>query len=289
MAAAGGVGRVRPVHHFVRRGRGAERRQAGASPAPGGADQLFRAHHAAAADLPHRHPFRPADEGDAERHRFAVAAVAGIFPRAFCRDHVAGRAAAAGVLHQLAACGPAVRSLRRVHRADHAGGAQDLRHAERGRGALQRPVGARLRRARQCRAGAELCAHQRRSAGPAFRLRQAAGGADAGTVVVGAGHRDHARLDHHHRAGDLHRRHRAARTGPHHRRRDRDVRQFRDHADPEARTGGLLHQQRVHGSAAAAGILQRAGRRSGGARPARCHRSRPALGPGRIQRRFVFL
>ena len=46
-----------------------------------------------------------------------------------------------------------------------------------------------------------------RGAGPALRRRQAAGRADAGAVVVGAGHRHHPRLHHHHRAGDLHRRH----------------------------------------------------------------------------------
>ena len=160
-------------------------RQAGAPPAPGGADRLFRAHHAAAADLPHRHPFRPADEGDAERHRLAVAALARILPRAFCRDHVAGGAAAAGALHQLAAGDPAVRAVRGVHGADHAGGAQDLRHAERGRGALQRSLRARLRRARQCRAGAEFRADRCRGSGPALRRRQAARGADAGTVAGG--------------------------------------------------------------------------------------------------------
>ena len=271
-----------------RRG-GAARRQAGAPPAPGGADRLFRTHHAAAADLPHRHPFRAADEGDAERHRFAVAALARILPRAFCRDHVAGGAAAAVALHQLAAGDPVVPAVRGVHGADHAGGAQDLRHAERGRGALLGPLRARLRRARQRRAGAELRAHRRRSAGPALRRRQAARGADAGARLVGAGHRDHPRLHHHHGARDLHRRHRAARAGPDHRRRDRDVREFRDHADPEARTGGQLHQQRVHGSAAPAGILRRAGRRARGARPARRDRHRAALGPGRIQRRLVLL
>ncbi len=115
------------------------------------------------------------------------------------------------------------------------------------------------------------------------------GGSDAGAVVVGAGHRHHPGVDHHHRAGDLHRRHRAARSGPHHRRRDRDVREFRHHADPETRTSGQLHQQRVHGSAAAAGILQRAGCRARGPRPARRDRHRAALGPGRIQRRLVFI
>ena len=62
---------------------------------------------------------------------------------------------------------------------------------------------------------------------------------------------DHPGVDHHHRARDLRRRHRAAPAGPHHGRRDRDVRELRHHADPEARTGGRLHQQRVHGGAAA--------------------------------------
>ncbi len=73
-------------------------RPARAPPAPGGADRLFRAHHAVAADLPHRHPFRPPDEGDAERHRCAVAALARLLPRAFRRDRLAGRAAAAVAL-----------------------------------------------------------------------------------------------------------------------------------------------------------------------------------------------
>ena len=72
-------------------------------------------------------------------------------------------------------------------------------------------------------------------------------------------------------------------------RRDRDVRVLRDHADPEARAGRLLHQQRVHGGAAAAGILQRARCRARGARPARRDRYRAAVGPGRIQRRVVLL
>ena len=50
-----------------------------------------------------------------------------------------------------------------------------------------------------------------------------------------------------------------------------------------------LHQQRVHGSAAPAGILRRAGRRARGARPARRDGHRAALRPRRIQRRLVFL
>ena len=180
LAAARRLGGVRPVHDPLQRGGRAQRRQAGAPPAPGGADGLFRTHHAAAADLPLRHPFGPADEGDAERHRCAVAALARLLPRAFCRDPVAGRAAAARALHQLAAGDPLVRAVRGVHGADHAGGAQDLRHAERGRGALQRSFGARVRRARQCRAGAELRADRCGSSGPALRRRQAARRADAG-------------------------------------------------------------------------------------------------------------
>ena len=224
LAAAGGLGGVRTVHHRLQRGGGAARRQAGAPPAPGGADRLFRTHHAAAADLPHRHPFRAADEGDAERHGFTVAALARILPRAFCRDHVAGGAAAAVALHQLADGDPVVPAVRGVHGADHAGGAQDLWHAERGRGALLKPLRARFRRARQRRAGAELRAHRRRGAGPALRRRQAARGADAGARLVGAGHRDHPSLHHHHRARDLHRRHLSAPAGADHGRRDRDVR-----------------------------------------------------------------
>ncbi len=141
----------------------------------------------------------------------AVAALAGVLPRAFRRDPLAGGAAAAGVLHQLAAGDPAVRAVRGIHHPDHAGGAQDLRHAERGRGALQRSVGARLRCARQRRAGAEFCADRRRGSGPALRRRQAARRADAGIGLVGAGHRHHPCLHHHHRARDLHRRHLPAR------------------------------------------------------------------------------
>ena len=227
LAIAAGLGRVRPVHDPVQRRGRAARRPAGASPASGGADELFRTYHATAAHLPHRHPFGAADEGDDQRHRCAVAAVARIFPRAFRRDPVAGRAAAAGVLHQLAAGDPVVRALRGVHRPDDDGGAQDLRHAERRRDLLRRSFGACFRRARQCRAGAELRARRCRGAGRAFRRQQIAGGADAGVVVVGAGHRDHAGIDHDHDSGDLHGRHRAARTGPDLGRRDRDVRLFR--------------------------------------------------------------
>ncbi len=81
----------------------------------------------------------------------------------------------------------------------------------------------------------------------------------------------------------------ACTAGTHDGRRDRDVRELCHHADPEARTGGRLHQQRVHGSAAAAAVLRRARRGAGGARPARRRRYRAALRPGRVQRRLVFL
>ncbi len=50
-----------------------------------------------------------------------------------------------------------------------------------------------------------------------------------------------------------------------------------------------LHQQRVHGSAAAAGILQRARCRSCRPRPPGCDRYRKAVRPRRIQRRYLFL
>ena len=52
-----------------------------------------------------------------------------------------------------------------------------------------------------------------RGSGSAVRRRQAAGGADAGAVVVGRRHRDDARLDHYHHPGDLRRRHRADQQG----------------------------------------------------------------------------
>src|ERR1700731_3744435 len=86
---------VRPVHHWLRRRGGIARRPAGAPPASGGADQLFRAHHAVAADLPYRHPFRPPDEGDAERHRLVVAAVAPRFFPGFSPHPFRGGGAAA--------------------------------------------------------------------------------------------------------------------------------------------------------------------------------------------------
>jgi len=114
------------------------------------------------------------------------------------------------------------------------------------------------------------------------------GGADAGAVVVGGGHRHHQGVDHDHRAGDLYlgiALHAQGLTS---------VGEivmfvsFANHADPEARTGGQLHQQRVHGGG-------RGCRNSSTCwMPCRV-RDRPdaidtaTLGPGRIQGRFVFI
>ena len=138
LAAAGRLGWVRPVHHRLRRVRRLACRPAGAPTAPGGPDQLFRSHPAAAADLPHRRAFGPADEGDAAGHRRALAHLARLLPRALRLARLADRAAAAIALPELAAGDPAVHAVRRVHGADDHRRAQDPRHAERGRGALFR-------------------------------------------------------------------------------------------------------------------------------------------------------
>ena len=78
--------------------------------------ELFRAHPAIAAQLSRRHPFRPADEGDAHRHGFAVVAVARIFPRASGGVRFAAGAAAAVAHPELAAGAAADRALRGVRR-----------------------------------------------------------------------------------------------------------------------------------------------------------------------------
>ncbi len=130
----------------------------------------------------------------------------------------------------------------RLRRADHARGAQDADACRAGRGPLLRPRRARLRRARQCRAGAELHPHRGRGHRAAQRRRPAARRADAGVVLVGDRGGADARLHHHHHPGDLPGRHLAASAGPGHRRRDGDVREFRRHADHPARAGGRLRQ-----------------------------------------------
>ncbi len=187
MAAAGRVGRLRTVHDRLQCGGRVAGGQTGASPAAGRAYRLLRAHHATAAHLPHRHPFRPVDEGDAAGHGCAVAALAEFLSRAFRFDRLADRTAAAVAVYQLAAGSAAVHPLRGLHRADHAGGAKDLQPADAGGGTLRRPRGPRVRRARQRGTGAELRAGGRRGAGTARRRRQVAVGAIAGAVMVGAG------------------------------------------------------------------------------------------------------
>ena len=62
--------------------------------------------------LPRRHAFRPADEGDAHRHRLAVVAVARLLPRAFRGVRLADRAAAAVAVPELAARAAADRAVR---------------------------------------------------------------------------------------------------------------------------------------------------------------------------------
>ena len=93
-AARRRLGRLRPVHHRRRRAGGVVLRPAGAPPPQPGAGGLFRARPAAAAGLPRRRPFRPADEGHAHRHRYAVVAVGVVLPRAFRRLRLHLRAAA---------------------------------------------------------------------------------------------------------------------------------------------------------------------------------------------------
>ena len=127
---------VRAVHHRLRRAGRAARRPAGAPPPPRGADRLFRARPAAAAQLPRRHPFRPAAEGDAHRHRLAVVAVARLLPRAFRGLRVAARAAAAVAVPELAAGAAADRPVRRVRRPDRAGHPQDRELQSDGRAPL---------------------------------------------------------------------------------------------------------------------------------------------------------
>ena len=94
---------------------------------------------------------------------FAVVAVARILPRAYGRVRFAAGAAAAVARPELAAGAAADRALLRVRRPDRAGAAQGRSRAERGRAPLRRSGRARLRCARQRRAGAKLFAHRGRS------------------------------------------------------------------------------------------------------------------------------
>src|SRR4029079_5048326 len=60
------------------------------SPPARGDDEHLRAYPATAAQFPRRHPFRPADEGDADRNGFAVVAMAPVFSRASRRRRCPG-------------------------------------------------------------------------------------------------------------------------------------------------------------------------------------------------------
>ena len=206
-AAARGLGRLRAVHHRLRRVRRAACRPAVASPAAGGADRLFRARDAIAARLSRRLAFRTADEGDAHRHRFALGPVAVLLPREFRGRRFAVRAAAAVAVSELAAGAAADRAVRGVHAAHDLRAAQDRRDAGLGREILFRSRRTRLRRARQCGAGAELRARRSRGDGAAHGGRAAARRADAGAVVVGDHDGADARRHHHHAAVDLPARH----------------------------------------------------------------------------------
>jgi ATP-binding cassette subfamily B protein len=103
---------------------------------------------------------------------------------------------------------------------------------DRGRGAIQATSRARLRRARQCRAVQSFVRIDAEVQG--LRLSPTSSWPRrCRSCHVGAGDRDHPRLTTI-CAGDLHRRRRAARAGPDHRRRDRDVRLVCDYADQKS-------------------------------------------------------
>ena len=160
VAAGRRLGRLRPLHHRREHDRLAARRPARASPLPGGARRLFRAHPAIAAELSHRHPFRPADEGDDHRHQHAVGHVALVLPRAFHQLRLAVHPDAADAVPQLALRADADAPVRHLRRADRVRAAQDREAAKHGRDLLHRPGGAHLRHARQHRPDPELRAHR---------------------------------------------------------------------------------------------------------------------------------
>ncbi len=267
----------------------AARRSARAPPLPGGAGGLFRAHPAIAAELSHRHAFRPADEGDDHRHQYAVGHVALVLPRAFHQLHLAVHPDAADAVPQLALRAAADAALRRLRRADRVRPAQDRDAAKHSRDLLHRSGGAHLRHARQHRPDPELRAHRHGSRRDAQGRHAVARRADAGAVVVGAGDRADQGLDHHHHAGDPDRRHRLLHPRPDDGRRDRDVHELRHHADRQARAGRALRQPHGDGRAAAAGILRRARHHSRRARPPRRGRSRPPARADRVQGRQLLL
>ena len=159
--------------------------------------------------LSRRRAFRPADEGACS----PAPTRSGASGSSFFREHFAAFVSLLILLPlslypELAAGASADRAVRDVRRADRDRSAQDQRDADRGGAALFGSRGTRLRRARQCRAGAELCA--RRGGGLGLRnvVNRLLSRADAGAVVVGGGRGRDARLHHHHAACDLPRRHR---------------------------------------------------------------------------------
>ncbi len=185
-AAGRRLGRVRPVPHRLWRACLALCRSAGASAKAGRAVGLFRARAPASAELPWRHPFGAADEGDALRHGYAVVALARLLPRAPRRARFNHGAAAALDLSQLAARAPAGRPVADLRGPHGLHPAQDPGDAEIGRALLFRPRRARLRHDRQCGAGAELHPRRGRGARLAQGDRAAARRADPGAVLVGA-------------------------------------------------------------------------------------------------------
>ena len=242
-----------------------------------------------AAQLSRQRPLRPADENHADWHRFAVVAVARFLPRTFRRIRFVAGAAAAVAVPELAAGAAVDPALPRVRRADRSGGAQGGSRTGRGRAPLRRSCRARLRYARQCRAGAELLAHRRGSGRDEERRCPAPRRPDAGAVLVGDVRRADAGVHHHHRACDLRRRHLAEHQRPDLGRRDRHLYQPRRDARRPARTGRGLRQPPVPGCAAAEGFLRSRRHHPDGARPPGRDRSRPRPRPGRIFQRVVLL
>ena len=154
--AGGRVGRLWAVHDRLRRYGRAVCRPAGAPPAAGRPDRLFRTRAAIAYQLPFGGPFGPADEGDAGGHRCVVDAVARPVSRFIWRRGVARDPVAAVALPQL---GPGPGADRGVHhfRDAHGPGDQQDRDPARHRGApLFQPRRTGVRCTRQRRAGAGL-------------------------------------------------------------------------------------------------------------------------------------
>ena len=148
-AAAGRMGRIWPFQHRGRHLDCALRRPAGTSPAPLRSQRLFSAHPGAAGRISRRYPFRPAHQGDAAGHRFAVGPVGRFLSRPSVQLPHVLRAAAALAFDELAPrprLDRAHRRIRRAHRLDHA----SLRKpADPGGGALFRARRARLRHGRE--------------------------------------------------------------------------------------------------------------------------------------------